>query len=247
MKISRKGGLYHLASMSPPCPEPAGTRQPRLVLLPGLGADEQLFTPQRKAFPTLEVPAWLDPSPGETLPAFAARMARHVEGGPDLVLGGVSFGGMVALEMARLLKPRAVVLIASCRSGADLRSHVQALAHVGCRLPTRLMRPSPAVWPVIAWGFGVKTAEARDLIRHFLETRSPAFVQWGLRGLLGWRPDQGPACPVYHIHGGADRLISAARVSPNRVVPGAGHLVNLTHADEVNAFLSDVLRLPDEE
>ena len=228
--------------MSPLPREPAASRQPRLVLLPGLGADEQLFAPQRKAFPALEVPAWLDPAAGETLPAFAARMAGQVEGGPDLVLGGVSFGGMVALEMARLLKPRAVVLIASCRSGAVIRSHMRALAHVGCRLPTRLMRPSPAAWPLIAWGFGVKTAEARGLIRHFLETRSPAFVQWGLRGLLGWRPDQGPPCPVFHIHGGADRLIPAARVSPNRVVPGAGHLMNVTHADEVNAFLSDVLQ-----
>jgi pimeloyl-ACP methyl ester carboxylesterase len=229
----------------PPVPDtPAGSRQTRLVLLPGLGADEQLFAPQRKAFPTIEVPAWLDPAPGETLAAFAARMARPLEGGRDLVLGGVSFGGMVALEMARLLQPRAVVLIASCRSGAVIRRYMRALAHVGCRLPIRLMRPSPAAWPVIAWGFGAKTAEARDLIRHFLETRSPAFVQWGLAGLLGWRPNQGPACPVFHIHGEADRLSPAARVSANRVVPGAGHLLNVTHADEVNAFLSDVLRGP---
>src|SRR6185503_21033432 len=95
-------------------PQPRDAARPvtRLVLLPGLGADAALFEPQRAAFPGLEVPPWLDPHPGETLPAFAARMADRVGPTGPLVLGGVSFGGMVALEMARLVQPRAVVLVA---------------------------------------------------------------------------------------------------------------------------------------
>jgi pimeloyl-ACP methyl ester carboxylesterase len=216
----------------------------RLVLLPGLGADAALFDPQRAAFPDLEVPAWPDPHPGETLPAFAARVAERVEPGDGLVLGGVSFGGMVALEMARVLRPRAVVLIASCTSGAAIRGPMRVLGRAWCRVPKPLLKGSPAVAPLLAWGFGAETAEGRALMRHFLETRSPAFVQWGLRALLAWAPTVGPGCPVYHVHGGADRLIPASRVSANRVIPGGGLLVNVTHADEVNAFLREVLRPP---
>lgn len=214
----------------------------RLVLLPGLGADAALFDPQSPAFPRLEVPGWLSPHPGESLEAYAARMASQVEAGPDLVLGGVSFGGMVALEMARVLQPRAVVLIASCRSGASIRGPMRTLAHAWCRLPTGLVRGTPAAAPVIAWCFGARTPQGHALIRHFLETRSPGFVQWGLRAIMDWRPGPAPSCPVFHIHGGADRLIPCALVSANHVVPEAGHLVNVTHAEDVNRFLAGVLR-----
>ena len=43
--------------------------------------------------------------------------------------------------------------------------------------------------------------------------------------------------PICHIHGDRDRLIPLHRVRPDHVVPGAGHLLNLTHGEAVNAFL----------
>jgi len=46
---------------------------------------------------------------------------------------------------------------------------------------------------------------------------------------------------LFHIHGSADRLIPASRVKATHVVPDAGHLVNVTHAGEVNAFIRRVL------
>ena len=100
----------------------------RLVLLPGLGTTGELFRPQRRAFPDLEVPPWLDPHRGESLPGYGRRMAAALAPGPsDLVLGGVSFGGMVALEMARHLPTRAVGLIASCVSSQVLTSVARVL------------------------------------------------------------------------------------------------------------------------
>ena len=90
----------------------------QLILLPGLGADHRLLEPQRAAFPQLVVPPWIPPRKRESLPQYAARMAETVTPSRDvpLILGGVSFGGMLAYEMARYLKPDAVVLIASCRT-----------------------------------------------------------------------------------------------------------------------------------
>ena len=42
----------------------------RLVLIPGLGADERLFDAQRKAFPELHVPAWIAPESASRVIAF---------------------------------------------------------------------------------------------------------------------------------------------------------------------------------
>jgi pimeloyl-ACP methyl ester carboxylesterase len=46
--------------------------------------------------------------------------------------------------------------------------------------------------------------------------------------------------PIHHVHGDRDRLIPIRRVRADRVITGAGHLLNVTHADSVNKFIADV-------
>ena len=47
---------------------------------------------------------------------------------------------------------------------------------------------------------------------------------------------------VHHIHGDRDRMMPLRRVRPDHVVRGGGHLINLTHADEVNAYMAEKIR-----
>jgi predicted esterase len=74
-----------------------------LILFAGMGADERLFAPQREAFPQLVVPKWIEPVPGESLAEYARRFAEYVDPGVECYVGGASFGGFVALEVARHL------------------------------------------------------------------------------------------------------------------------------------------------
>ena len=82
------------------------------MLIPGLGADARLFRPQREFFPRLETPPWIEWRRAEPLPAYAARLAATIDAAEPYHLGGASLGGMLALEMARVLDPppRAVFL-----------------------------------------------------------------------------------------------------------------------------------------
>jgi pimeloyl-ACP methyl ester carboxylesterase len=77
---------------------------------------------------------------------------------------------------------------------------------------------------------------------------SPAFVQWAGSALSRWQGPERLTAPVFHIHGSADRIIPCRKVKPDVIVPGAGHLVNVTHAEPVNTFLAErmkaVLRSP---
>ncbi len=67
-------------------------------------------------------------------------------------------------------------------------------------------------------------------------------VRWGIEAITNWDGcDPPPGVPVHHIHGGDDELIPCRRVRPDVVVPGGGHLLNVTHADAVNAFLAERL------
>lgn len=214
----------------------------RLVLLPGLGTTGLLFDPQRAACPELEVPPWLDPHRAETLPEYGRRMAGALAPGRvDLVLGGVSFGGMVALEMARHLRARAVILIASCGSNEALGRTRRLLANVGSRMPKAAFLPPPPFWRLGAWAFGARAPGDRRAFYDLVRASRPDVVAWGLGAIAHWHPTEGPPCPVRHIHGSDDRLIGAARVNAEVVVLGAGHLLNVSHAAAVNAFLRSVV------
>src|SRR5262249_61853870 len=75
-----------------------------MVLLPGMGADARLFQAQ-SAFLKFEVPGWPEPSPGDSLRTYAARVVVRLSGQTS-VIGGASFGGLVALDMAAVARPQ---------------------------------------------------------------------------------------------------------------------------------------------
>ena len=121
----------------------------QLILFPGLGADYRLLEPQLAAFPQLIVPPWIPPQKNESLPSYAARMAETLSPSHDspLIFGGVSFGGMLAYEIARHVKPDAVVLIASCRTRKSLRPWQVRLRHVLPFVPVQDRGASPSCFP----------------------------------------------------------------------------------------------------
>lgn len=214
------------------------TTQVPLLLLSGMAADERLFHRQQTTFPNLRVPAWIAPLPEESLRAYALRLARRVDPGCPCLVGGASFGGMVALEMAQHLQARACLLIGSVRSSAELPWQWRALRlaaflgpdriGVAARLITRLAGPwlSPGV--------------ARRL-RRFAEPGA-GFVRWAACAVLGWWPS--PAARrvrVFQIHGEADRTLPVHCTRPDVIVPAGGHALPLTSPAAVNAFLRQSL------
>jgi pimeloyl-ACP methyl ester carboxylesterase len=215
----------------------------QLILLPGLGADYRLLEPQHAAFPQLMVPPWIPPQKNESLPHYANRMAETVTPSRDapLILGGVSFGGMLAYEMARDLKPDAVVLIASCRRRECLRpiyapgrwllsltpAWTWNVAKVLSRPVLRLQHPT--------------SAAKRELLGTMFRQSDSRFMHWTLRAILRWNPTPLEGIPVLQVHGRRDPLIPARRLQADLMIPNGGHLINITHADEVNSFLRNVL------
>jgi pimeloyl-ACP methyl ester carboxylesterase len=212
-----------------------------MMMLPGLGADRRLLDAQRGAFHGLTVPDWIEPERGESLAGYGRRMAEATRARRVRWIGGASFGGMVALEIARHLPVDGVILIGSCRRPAAISGKLRLLSKIGGWLPETLgVRAKPFV------GIGLKamqpfTRQQGALLASMLEDVPAGFVRWGTRAIIQWAGAADVAAPVYHIHGDQDRVIPIGGVDPDRVVHGAGHALSLTHPDEVNTFIRHVL------
>jgi pimeloyl-ACP methyl ester carboxylesterase len=186
-------------------------------------------------------PPWIPPLLGDTLPTYAARLAETVPRDKPLILGGSSFGGMLACEMARHMQPRAVILIGSCRSPKALNRAVLCLRPILCRVPGWGIGIAKLLAP-----FGVQTfrnlkPEFRRLCATMFRDADPRLMRWAIGAILRWQPTPLADTPVFHIHGRRDRMIRASMVAADCVVPDGGHLVNLSHAAEVNDLIRKVI------
>jgi pimeloyl-ACP methyl ester carboxylesterase len=108
-------------------------------------------------------------------------------------------------------------------------------------VPPRAMHVLARLSPLAAPFFGPLGSEHRRKLVAVLRDTPPAFLRWACGALVEWSAPQELGVPVYHIHGSRDRILSCrlAAPPPDRVVLGAGHLLNLTHAARVNAFLQE--------
>lgn len=214
----------------------------RLVLIPGLGTDARLFAPQKAGFPQLEIPAWIDPRRHEPLAEYACRLAATVDGSRPLVIGGVSIGGMLALEMARHLPATRVVLIASCTHPRAVNPWLRASERIARPWPAWMMHRLTVFAPLFVGQGGTVPRESRRLLVRMAREIPIDFIRWGARAVLEWPGVPDPGVPVMHIHGGRDRVLSPRRVSPTEVIPDGSHVLNLSHHGEVNRFLAAALR-----
>ena len=213
----------------------------QLVLLPGLGATPALFELQRTVFPNAITPNWPELAPKDTLASYATKFAPRVTDPGNTVLAGVSFGGMLALELAALVRPKAVVLIGSCRSPKAIASHLRLAALAGRFVSAKRLESMRKLAPGVVKQLGPMTgAQANALIR-MSEDVPMSFIRWAGRAIFAWPGRTDPGVPVHVIHGSADRIILPDRVGPYSAIAGAGHVPSFTHADEVNKLLAEIL------
>lgn len=218
-----------------------------LVWLPGFGTDERVLSLQLQAFPQSWVVPWLDVERGETLGTYGGRVAallRKRYGEEPVVIAGVSMGGMIALEVAKHggFNLQKVLLICSCTSPAAIDVGQRWFARLTSHLPESWIASMRSKLPRSFYDkLGDLSQEHQDMTRAmFLETPTSR-LRWGCGAMATWQGVDPAALsvPVRAVHGDHDLLIRSKKVTPDVWIEGAGHAANLTHPDQINAFIRD--------
>lgn len=214
---------------------------PPLILCSGLAADSRVFAPQRLCFPDLIVPEWPVPLANESLDAYCQRLATGLTHHDRPIIGGASFGGIIALYLAQYLKPRALILIGSIHHPSELPPWIRAVRftrHFVRFVPVRLLQ-----WlflPFSSRAFARLAPHLAGVAAQFCQA-NPAVFRWSLRALLEFTKGPSVDCPIYHIHGARDFVLPSRYTKPNTLIARGGHVISLTHSREVNEFIRSVM------
>jgi len=90
-----------------------------VYLFSGLGADARIF--RKLDFGNLPVRhiAWVKPKNNETLTGYATRLSGQIESSHPILIG-VSFGGMLAIEISKTIDCERVILIYSAKNEREI-------------------------------------------------------------------------------------------------------------------------------
>lgn len=141
------------------------------------------------------------------------------------VVGGSSLGGMVATEIARQRKLKAVVLIGSAITKEEVRSLLSLLAPLSAITPISLIQ--------------LLVGKHDHIITKMFAEADPEFIRAMCQYLPQWSGVNDAETPLFRLHGQKDQLISCS-MNGSEIVPNAGHLLAITHPKECGKFLNKI-------
>ena len=207
-----------------------------LFLFSGLGADKRVFDFLDLRGYNIHHVEWIQPQPKESLEEYAKRLSIQITA-KHPVLIGVSFGGMIALEIAKLIPAEKVILISSAKSSNAIPAYMRFIKNF--RLD-RLIQIRSVKKPnqLLYWLFGVTAKEHQALLAAIMKDTDDYFFTWAIDVIPNWKnaADQRNAI---QIHGTKDKILDP--LSAEHLVTGGGHLMVVTHAKEVSDILRKVL------
>lgn len=210
-----------------------------IYFISGLGADWRVFQRlQLEGYRPVHI-LWQRPQRHESIEQYAQRLLTQVTV-ENPILVGLSFGGLMAIEMAKLCCPEQVIVISSATTGAQIPAYFKVFRW----LPVQLVVPfKQLLWAVhwlLTWLFGLNNRDDCSLFKQVLVDTDPCFLKWAINQVVSWQNQVVPEGLV-HIHGSSDRVFPFGYRSADVVVPDGGHLMVLTRAEELSQLLMKTL------
>lgn len=215
-----------------------------IYCLSGLGADHRIFS-------HLELPGirlvhldWLLPqAKTETLDEYAKRLSAFIDEEEPLMMG-VSFGGMMSIEIAKHRKVRGIILISSVKSYHELPAWMKFLGKCHAeylipKTPLKSIGPLKSLRPIQNYFLGAHAPAEIAIANEFRDNVDPHYLKWSIRQIFNWKNDWCPPT-LYHVHGDNDKLFPITNVHPTHIVPGGGHFMVMSHCREVSRILQEI-------
>jgi pimeloyl-ACP methyl ester carboxylesterase len=203
----------------------------------GLGVDERVFKNIKFSGYNPAFIKWVSPFSGETIQHYSKRLLTQIKDSHPILVG-LSFGGIVAIEVSKLIATEKVILIASAKIKAEIPFYfrLSGLFKLHKIIPPGFLKHSNLF---TYWLFGAGKHD-RSLLLEILSDTDPFFLKWAIDKIVHWQNEHYPI-NISHIHGSADRILPVKFVKPDFKIKNGGHFMTVNKPEEINDLLKNLL------
>ena len=206
-----------------------------IYLLPGVGCDDKVF--RNLELPDYEmVPIkWLTPRKDEHLKEYVKRLLPQIKTDTEPILMGLSFGGIVAVEISKLIKTHKVIIISSIKTYHErpVKMSLLYLMKFYRILPARLAIRF-RFWQ--RWAIGSLNYDEKNLVEEMIETIDLNFNKWAVDQAIHWDNTEIPE-NIVHIHGDEDNIFPNMYIRHYHRIKGGTHFMIVRHAKQISHII----------
>lgn len=200
----------------------------------GLGADERVFRFLDLSC-KIDPIKWIKPNTKEDIKSYALRLSEQIKA-DEFILIAVSFGGLIAVELNKILKPKFTILISSAETKRDLSLMYRLVGKTG------LIKIIPAYFfklphEVAVWLFGARN---KKLLGEIIKDTDLEFTKWAIDQLTKWQ-NQERFDSLVKIHGTSDKLIRYKNSNHTIPLKDGEHFMVVDNAGEISRMIEDEL------
>jgi len=215
-----------------------------LYCISGLGADERVFSKLNINGCNLKPVQWLQPQKGETLSSYAKRLCEQIDDTEPNILG-LSFGGIMAIEISKLKPVSKIILISSIKTSSELPAWMNFAGKTSAYklLPSRQIssiKALKALRPIQNYFLGAKTEEEKKIANEYRDHVDPVYLKWAIAQVLTWKNNLIPTNLV-HIHGSNDHIFPVKKIKDAHIVQGGGHFMVMDKPQQIATIIEQEL------
>lgn len=209
-----------------------------LYCISGFGADERVFSKFALQEYEIHFIKWLIPEKKESLKHYAKRMSGQIHHATPILIG-LSFGGMMCIEIAKQIPTKAVILISSIKTFLEMPGWMKLAGSLGIHhiFPLRSFK---LIEPIENYNLGLETKEEKEMVESYRKNVDQNYTNWAIHVILTWKNVWKPE-KLFHIHGKKDRIFPIRKIKADVIIPSGGHMMIMNRAEEVNKALKKIL------
>lgn len=199
-----------------------------------MGADKRMF--QNFSFEGFNVVHidWILPLENETIQNYAFRISENIIN-ENAILLGLSFGGMLAVEISKIKKFKKIFLISSAKTKSEIPFYFRFLGKLNLLkiIPVSFLKKVNFITYFV---FGARSNSEKILLKNIVKNTDEKFLKWALYQIINWKNE----CfdeNIIHIQGNRDLILPHYFVKYDYLIEKGTHFMTFNQSQKIEKII----------
>lgn len=205
----------------------------KIYCISGLGADKRLFDYLNLDHELIHLD-WIKPYRKESIENYCKRLGAKIDPNENYGFIGMSFGGMIAVELNKLFSPAFTVLISS----VEVREELPLLYRISGKLRLTKLLPSNFFKLLLLRSIPLFKTKNEELLENSLKDSDANIDKWSINKVVAWKNTL-RIKNCLKISGSKDYILPTSKNKDVLEIIDGGHLMIVDQAHEISVIINN--------